>query len=517
MVKDIISSLLNDSYKGIDARQNLSRIRELIKIDENKEALLLVIYGEEENLLKLFESDDAKTRKNAALLIADIGTDVTAGIGEQSNNVRKTLMEALKTQYEKEEQQFVKEFYLKAIQSFDYREYVPWLKNELKAYENTKADDSNAKHINACIKQLTGMILGIEGLKKHVFTGGNVLSDVFLLANRKNLDCLSRAVIDDAVIDAKDITVMSAGVRVNTNKVEYLIPIRIYNEMLFAMDKLKVCSSNYAEAAEQIVRSGLYDFLEKRHFPNKKPYYFRIELKSSHMELDEKAAFTKKLATSIEQLSGRRLINNTSNYEFEIRLIENKNKKFNCLIKFYTIIDDRFSYRTEVVAASIKPVNAALLVSLAKEYMIKDAQVLDPFCGVGTMLIERHKQVAANTSYGIDIYGEAIEKAKINTENAHQIIHYINKDFFDFEHEYKFDEIFTNMPFKSASKPESEIEEIYRRFFDKAGELLSSTGLIIMYTHNRDFVEKYSKLSRFKIIKKYIINEKEGTDLYIIR
>src|SRR5574344_2149685 len=103
MVKDIISSLLNDSYKGIDARQNLSRIRELIKIDENKEALLLVIYGEEENLLKLFESDVAKTRKNAALLIADIGTDVTAGIGEQSNNVRKTLMEALKTQYEKEE------------------------------------------------------------------------------------------------------------------------------------------------------------------------------------------------------------------------------------------------------------------------------------------------------------------------------------------------------------------------------------------------------------------------------
>ena len=123
-------------------------------------------------------------------------------------------------------------------------------------------------------------------------------------------------------------------------------------------------------------------------------------------DLGQKSAFLKKVSARIESLSDRKLINTTENYEFELRLIENKLGKCNIMIKLFTLKDMRFTYRRDVIPTSIRPVNAALTAALAREYMKEDAQVLDPFCGVGTMLIERHKAVRANTSYGIDILEE---------------------------------------------------------------------------------------------------------------
>lgn len=38
----------------------------------------------------------------------------------------------------------------------------------------------------------------------------------------------------------------------------------------------------------------------------------------------------------------------------------------------------------------------------------------------------------------VDIQEDAIVKARINTRAAGQIIHYINRDFFRFEHAYLF-------------------------------------------------------------------------------
>ena len=110
-----------------------------------------------------------------------------------------------------------------------------------------------------------------------------------------------------------------------------------------------------------------------------------------------------------------------------------------------------------MIPTSIKAVNAALTVKLTEKYQKEGAQILDPFCGVGTMLIERHKAVKANTMYGVDIQEDAILKARTNTEAAKQIVHYVNRDFFEFKHDYLFDEIITDMPFKIGRKTEEEI------------------------------------------------------------
>ena len=269
------------------------------------------------------------------------------------------------------------------------------------------------------------------------------------------------------------------------------------------------------KAAATISSSDLLNVLKKAH-SGTTPFYFRVEIKSK-IPLDKKSIFAKKFSSELERLSSRQLLNSPTNYEFEIRLIENKIGTFNVLVKFNTIKDERFDYRVENISSSIKPVNAALLVALAKDYMIDNARVLDPFCGVGTMLIERQKIVKANTSYGIDILSDAINKAKINTEAAGQIIHYINRDFFDFTHEYVFDEIFTNMPFRIGRKTEEEIYELYRKFFDKAKEFLTQDGTIIMYSHNRDYVSQLTKENRFTIVKEFEIMDKEETFLFIIK
>ena len=98
------------------------------------------------------------------------------------------------------------------------------------------------------------------------------------------------------------------------------------------------------------------------------------------------------------------------------------------------------------------------------------AQIMDPFCGVGTMLIERNKLVPAREMYGIDLFGEAIAKARENTQNAGGRIWYINRDFFDFTHDYKFDEIITDMP-PRGKKTKEEQDAFYARFFANKGGL----------------------------------------------
>lgn len=269
------------------------------------------------------------------------------------------------------------------------------------------------------------------------------------------------------------------------------------------------------QIAKTIADSPLLAFLAKSH-EGKAPYYFRLELKSK-MDLGQKSVFLKKVSARIEALSDRKLVNTTENYEFELRLIENKLGKCNIMIKLFTLKDMRFTYRRDVIPTSIRPVNAALTAALAREYMKEDAQVLDPFCGVGTMLIERHKAVRANTSYGIDILEEAVLKARENAEAAKQVIHFVNRDFFEFTHDYRFDEVITDMPFKMGRLTDDDVRGIYERFFQKLPELLNDGAVLILYTHNHEDVAKLTFRTSFSILKDYEVSQKEGTHVMILR
>lgn len=502
-IKVIVDSILS----GDNVRQNLSNLRQEIK-DEGKLMNLIDLIEDEslsEKFIDLLKNDDAKTRKNAALLLGDIA-------------MQESLM-ALYSAFCKEDKLFVKASYLQAMRELDYREVLPELKDILVKIETMDIAEENKKHIYEQTKILTELIVTIEGFKAHEFRGNKEESEIILLTNRDYQDITARQ------INSSNIKVIPAGLQLKTDRLDQIVTIRTYKELLFIVQGMKHCIMEPMAVAKQITSSDIIDFMEKRH-KGKAPFYFRIDIKSK-MELDKKSEFVRKLSMEIERGTNRQLINSPSHYEFEIRIIENKDGECNMLVKLNTLADNRFSYRKEHISASIRPVNAALLVELAKEYMAADAQVLDPFCGVGTMLIERQKVVKANTSYGIDIQDNAIEKAKINTEAEGQIIHFINKSYFDFEHQYLFDEIFTNMPFAAGrykdgsisngyGTEEDNLYELYDKFFDKTKDHLKEDGRIIMYTHDREFVRELAPKYNYKIVKHFEILSKEKTDLFIL-
>lgn len=485
--------------KNQDVRQNLSRLRQALKEKGNRSVLEKAMEGDENRLPKLLGSEDAKTRKNAALLMGDIG----------KQEYLKPVYEA----YRKEEQRFVKSAYLSAISNFDYRDYLDDLKARLELLRRSEMTADNEKHLMEEMRELSSLIVRMEGTATHRFTGWDESYDVVLLTNR-NFPELTEAQLKELEPDAT-VKTFGAGVMAHVQNLRWMGDIRTCQDVLFRVRGMKTCPMDPARAAEVITKSVLLPFLEAGH-EGKPPFYFRVELKSKR-ELGEKSAFVKKLSGQIEKLSGRKLVNSTTDYEVELRLIENKEGNLNLLVKLYTIRDGRFSYRREVTPASIRPVNAALCAALAKGYLKEGAQVLDPFCGVGTMLVERHKAVRARTMYGLDIQEDAILKARKNTEAAGLTVHYINRDFFRFEHEYRFDEIITDMPFRMGRMLQDEVDALYRRFFAAAPSFLKDGAVVVLYSHDRTLVKVLAPKHRFAVEEEFEISRKEGTYVFILR
>ena len=113
--------MIKQCYKEIqeknDVRQNLSNLRKEIKDEEEKEKFIELLDGEYETLLTLLQHEDAKTRKNDALLMGDLGF--------------QEFLEPLYQAYCKEEQLFIKSAYLQAMKQMDYRNYIDIFKNKM--------------------------------------------------------------------------------------------------------------------------------------------------------------------------------------------------------------------------------------------------------------------------------------------------------------------------------------------------------------------------------------------------
>lgn len=491
----MIDTLLAHLKEGVEIRQTLSRIRQTIKDEEAFSDFYNMMWDQTELLIPFLQSEDAKTRKNAALLMGDLAMD--------------DFLEPLFAAYQKEETLFVRSSYLTAMKNFDYEDLLPALHSRYATLCAQKTVKEDSKHIEEEIRLLRELIVEEKGIPTHTFTGAANTHQCVLLTNRNHTDFVATQLSELGLKPA----VFSAGVRVETTALDKLLALRTYQEMLFVPDKVKPCPFEADAIANMLQQSGLLAFLQHDH-KEKTPFYYRIELKSNK-DLRFKSSLAKKLASALELASNRMLINSTAHYEFELRIIENEEGSCSVMLKYFTLPDHRFSYRTESIAASIKPSDAALLAALAQPYMAEDAQVLDPFCGVGTMLIERQKIQKANTSYGIDIYPTAIAKAQENTKNAGQIIHYINKDFFDFTHEYLFDEIFTNMPFAAGKTTEKEIVQLYEQFFKKIPSLLTKEGKVILYTHNAAEAKKIAAKNSYKLLAAFPYRSKPKTDLLV--
>lgn len=169
-------------------------------------------------------------------------------------------------------------------------------------------------------------------------------------------------------------------------------------------------------------------------------------------------------------------IDNPSAYAFELRL-----KQYGMYAVFP---DTRFYYRRQSLPASIHPVTAASIVRLCKPYMKQGADVLDPFCGSATLLIERAKAMPSGSLVGVDISPYAIRAAVANRKESGARLALIQGDILGFGASV-FDEVISNMPFGHRVSDHAGNVKLYAAFADKLLTLLRPGGYAFLFTQEK--------------------------------
>ncbi len=202
-----------------------------------------------------------------------------------------------------------------------------------------------------------------------------------------------------------------------------------------------------------------------------KGYFYRIEAGSVRPENRRDAI--QKISAG---LTAYGYTDNPSAYAFELRLLSGRlYAKFN---------DNRFDYRKESIPASINPVTAASIMRLCEPYMKPDADVLDPFCGSGTMLIERSFLKPAASLVGVDISSQAIKAAIANRRASGLRIALIHGDILGYG-AAQYDEIIANMPFGIRVSGHENNIKLYAAFADKLLTLLKDGGYAFLLTQEK--------------------------------
>lgn len=437
--------------------------------------------------IKLLQHEDPKVRKNVVLIMGVLS----------DNEYAKSIYEA----YLKEDKFFVKSAYLKALSAYNYLEYEEELLKRMKQLENGEYDEGDLKHASEELHELRKMFPDKAEHVRHEYRNPADKVEVILTVKKEMISRLHMKV--EEITGRGTAREIFCGVLVKSKDVGKLAAIRIYRDMLFPVNGFKPMERD--GLAKEIAGGNLMELLGSLHRENDGPYHFRVSSTTLN---------SAKIAREIEAASKGRLVNSVSDYEIELRLLENKEGKVGCLLKLFTRKDRRFTYRKNDIATSLHPVNAALIAEVAKEYFEKHATILDPFCGVGTLLIERDRIMKASHIYGVDLYGTAIDYARENGKIAGTEINFIKRDFFDFKHEYLFDEIITEMP----RFEKGEADEFYGRFFEKAGELMKDNGVMIIYSCEKGILKKYIRLHKeYTLISEILMDSKDDGTVYIIK
>lgn len=418
-----------------------------------------------EKLVELLSHEDPKVRKNCAIIL-----------GEYQDTI-----DLLLNAYHREDTEYVKEAYLKGMSIQDCHDYF----SDLKTIQKGLLEQNNvaSKHIQAQLKILNPLILKSQTHKKKVIKLKHDYVDVVLTTLP-----YYQFVLFESVLHLKYKQV-SQGVLVRTNSILDLQTIRTYKDMLLPLRGASSMNIDIDSFAAGFERCNLLEILSKL-YDDHSVFYFKVidEMREKNSQL------VKKVSEKLFQIYPQTLLNSTENHDIEIVLKEVKQGKVNAYLKLSHLNNPRFIYRKEATATSMHPYVAATLVALAKPYMISNAKVLDPFVGSSTLLIERNIVKPAHFALGLDVYGQGIESARKNAKLAGQSNYYVHKDALRFVNNELFDEIFTDMPTFAQMKDQSQLQDLYDRFFSRIHKLVKHEGYVFIYTSEISLVRKNLRL-----------------------
>ena len=522
-----LEQLIEQIRKDRDVRQNLIEIRQNISDESLRRQFMNQVRGDYGLFLELLEHEDPKVRRNAALILGMT----------RDENVLPALFEA----WEAEETLFVREDYLKAAESMDYRDYLPRLNERIHELEDRMSGTSedagsdaekdseqrgteqksslwdNDKHLLAELSRLRHMTARYEKHRRHHFIKMNPAPEILLRTNVLHVGATA------GQIRSGTVHAMRGGVHVKGGDLHEILKVRTWNECLMPIPGARPVSGDEKMIASRLRDLKIGNYLSYLHEDNGQPFRYRIELKSPSVPREKRGEYIRRIASRLDVLEKGKLLNSESDYEVELRLIERGDHSLIPMLKLFTLPDTRFAYRKETTAQSTSAVLSALAVYLASPYIKDGAQVLDPFCGAGTLLIERCIFRKADPVYGVDRYAEAVEKARINTENAREAdtgaasgippIHYINRDFFDFTHDYPFDEIITSLP----DPQEEDGAHFAERFLRKASTILRDTAVLIILADNPAALkEAAGRVEGYTLLEEHLLNERSGCSEIIL-
>ena len=485
--------------RGEDVRAGLIELKLRCKEDPKAAWALRAEDGVPELFEGLLSHEDAKVRKNAALLLGELGLDESA--------------QALYDAYEAEQTRFVKSAYLQALKELDVTPYLDALRAryaELLVYEPVAEEQKHVAQERSLLQQL---LSENDVIEKHTFSGWRRTNDVIFTTEyalreplQKQLESRSREEVRTAL--------HPFGVRVRTNELSQLCRLHTYRELLFTLRVKGTILGTADELSQALLDGGLVTLLEHTHTEDA-PFYFRIEVRGME-DTVQKTALAKELAQALEQGSGGKLLNSTTDYEVEVRLTRTKDGSFYPCLKLYTIGDDRFAWRKQTISASMHPSLAAALIELSRPYLSEQAVVLDALCGVGTFVIERNLRMKAYDNYAVDLYGQAVAGAKQNAAAAGVTCNFITKDFTQFTSKHQMTEIFADMP-KRGKKTKEELDALYSGCFRRFSQLLAVHGHLFLYAGEEGFVKKNLRLNReLALIHEIKVRPKEDGVFYII-
>lgn len=534
-------NLFNNILDGLSSegshRKDLSELRSLLfdlisKRDHMIQKNLPVEETEEEirdfyalllDRIDLFppflKDSDAKTRKNAALLLAELLPfldDSRDPAQKKYLEQKQIISRELFSAYSKEETLYVRAAYLKALSACDCRPYLSDLRDRLTWITEEDWKEEDRKHIREERRALESILSSYEG-SVHSFRQFRKSYEMLFLAEK----ALRPNLVRDLGGNARE---TAGGVRVRLSDERLLETIRYYKESWFlipvkknfvlTMDRIGEIPSSTALLSlldDLLVLRGSDDGEKRRD-----PYSFRLEIRSKDQE-DQVEGWIKRAGYELEETSHGRLRNLPGNYEFTLILIKKRDGSFAPFLRLNATdrpFDQRFSYRIYSEASSTAPIKAAEAVEMIRPYLGERAQIIDPFCGVGTLLIERDKALSAREIYGTDTFGQAIREGRENAEKAGVRINFINRDFFDFRHDYLFDEVITECP-DLYGKTAEEKDSFYRSFFDQCIRITTDRSILFLLSKEEGQIQKQIRLHpELKLVRTMELRRRQN--IYII-
>lgn len=154
------------------------------------------------------------------------------------------------------------------------------------------------------------------------------------------------------------------------------------------------------------------------------------------------------------------------------------------------------------IPASLRPSVAAAMVFLSSPY--EEDVLLDPFCGAGTILIQRGAVGRHKLLVGSDKSGEALAAAEQNIAGRHQPLELHRWDAAQIPlDDGSVTAIVTNPPFGERIGSHGENQQLYPAFMAEAHRLLRSGGSLVVLTTEDRLMKRLLSADRWLTLGRY--------------